>query len=58
MYQLIHHEVHKFSDARNICCNLPKNQTERPNLRVFGQNDANRIANGDDPDQTAPQGQV
>ena len=25
-----------------------------PNLRVFCQNDANGIANSDDPDQTAP----
>ena len=26
-------KVPKFSDARKICCNLPKIQTKRPNLR-------------------------
>ena len=29
-------------------------QTKRPNLRVLSQNDANGIANSEDPDQTAP----
>ena len=33
-------------------------QTKRTNLRVFCQNDANGIANSDDPDQTAPLGAV
>ena len=28
-------------------------QTKRPKLRVFYQNDANGIANSEDPDQTA-----
>ena len=28
-------KVPKFSDARNLCCNLPKIQTKRPNLKVF-----------------------
>ena len=49
------HNVPKFSDARKLCCNLPKIQTERPNLRggvccwgvFFGQNDANDIANSE-----------
>ena len=36
----------KFSEARKLCCNLPKIQTKRPNLRVFHQKDANEIANG------------
>ena len=40
------------------CCNLPKIQTKRPNLRVFRQEDANGIANSEDPDQTAPRGAV
>ena len=31
---------------------------KRPNLRVFHHKDANGIANGDDPDQTAPLGAV
>ena len=48
----------KFSDARKLCCNLPKIQTKRPNLRVFHQKDANGIANSEDPDQTAPVGAV
>ena len=37
-------KVPKFWDARILCCNLPKIQTKRPNLRVFCQNDANRMA--------------
>ena len=48
----------KFSDTRNLCCNLPKIQTKRPNLKVFHQKDANRITNSEDPDQTAPLGAV
>ena len=51
-------KVPKFSDARKLCCNLPKIQTKCPNLRVFSQEDANGIANSEDPDQTAPQGAV
>ena len=46
------------SDARKLCCNLPKIQTKRPNLRVFCKIDANGIANSEDPDQTAPLGAV
>ena len=37
-----------------ICCNLPKIQRKRPNLKVFCQKHANGIANSADPDQTAP----
>ena len=47
-----------FWTLRNICCNLPKTQTKRPNLRVFRLKDANGIANSEDPDQTAPRGAV
>ena len=47
-------KVPKFLDARKFCCNLPKTQTKRPNLRVFRQKDANGIANSEDPDQTVP----
>ena len=46
----------KFSDTRKLCCNLPKIQKKRPNLRIFCQKDANGIANSEDPDQTAPLG--
>ena len=35
-----------------------KFKAKRPNLRVFRQNDANGIANSEDPDQTAPLGAV
>ena len=55
---LAYRKVPKFSDARKLRCNLPKIQTKRPNLRVFCQNDANGIANSEDPDQTAPRGAV
>ena len=34
---------------------LQKIQAKRPKLRVFYQNEANGIANSEDPDQTAPQ---
>ena len=43
----------KIWDAINFCCKLPKIQTKRPNPRVLCQNDANGIANSEDPDQTA-----
>ena len=49
-------KVPKFSDARKLCCNVPKIQTKRPYLRVFCQKDLNEIANSEDPDQTAPLG--
>ena len=51
-------KVPKFSDARKLCCNLPKIRTKSPNLSVFSQNDSSRIANSEDPDQTAPLGAV
>ena len=38
-------KIPKFSDARKLCCNLPKIQTKRPNLRVFRQKDAPGTAN-------------
>ena len=46
----VYRKVPKFSDARKLCCNLPKIQEKRPNHRVFHQKDANGIANRDDPD--------
>ena len=51
-------KIPKFSDARKLCRNLPKIETKRPNLRVFGIKDANGMANSEDPDQTAPLGAV
>ena len=44
--------------TKKLCCNLPKIQTKRPNLRVFHQKDANGIASSEDPDETAPLGAV
>ena len=54
----IYRKVLKFSDTRKLCCNLPKIQEKRPNLRVFYQKDADGLANSEDPDQTAPLGAV
>ena len=51
-------KVPKFSDTINLCCNLPKIETKKPNLRVFRQKDANGIANSEDADQNAPLGAV
>ena len=51
-------KVPKFSDARKLCCNLPKIQKKMPSLRVFHQKDADVIANSEDPDQSAPLGAV
>ena len=51
--------VPKFSDARKLCCKLPKIQTKRPNHRIFCPKDANGIAISEDPgDKTAPRGAV
>ena len=50
----IYCKVPRFSDTRNLCCNLPKIQTKRPIVRVFHKKDANGIANIEDPGQTAP----
>ena len=46
----IYRKVPKFLDARKLGCNLPKIQTKSPNLRIFGQKDANGIAHSEDPD--------
>ena len=51
-------KVPKFFNVKKLCCNLPKIQEKRPNLRVFRQKDANEIANSKDPDQTTPLGAV
>ena len=55
---VMYRKVPKFSDAKILCCNLPKIQIKRPDLSVFCQNYANGIANSEDPDQTAPLGAV
>ena len=56
--KLAYCKVPKFLDTRKLCCNLPKIQTKRQNLRGFCQKDANGKANSEDPDQTAPRGAV
>ena len=45
-----------FRTPGKLCCNLPKIQTKRQNLRVFCPKDANGKANSEDPDQTATLG--
>ena len=34
LFVCIYHKVPKFFDARKLCCNLPKIQTKKPNLKV------------------------
>ena len=55
---MAYRKILKFLDARKLCCNQPKIQTKRPNIRVFHQRDASGIANNENPDQTAPLGAV
>ena len=55
--KMTYRKVPKILDARN-CCNSPKIQTKRPNLKVFCQKHANGIGNSEDPYQTAPLGAV
>ena len=55
---LTYRKIPKFSYTRKLCFNLRKIQTKRPKLRLFYQNDANRKARCEDPDQTAPLGAV
>ena len=50
--KIMYRKVPKFLGPRKLCCNLPKIQTKRPNLRVFRQKDANGKANSEDPDQS------
>ena len=58
MNMCVYCKAPKFWDARNVCCNLPRIQTKRPNLKIFCQNGTDGIANSEDPDQTAPLGAV
>ena len=44
-FQFTYRKVPKFWEARNLCCNLPKIQTNWPNLKGICQNGANGIAN-------------
>ena len=43
----------KFLDARKFCFIQPKIQTKGPKHKVFYQNDANGIANSEDPDRSS-----
>ena len=47
-----------YSDTQKICCNHSKIWTMWLYHRVMSPNDADRIANSVDPDQTAPLGAV
>ena len=49
-------KIPSFLEARKLCCNLPKIQTNRPNLKGILSKDANGKANSEDHDQTAPLG--
>ena len=51
-------KVPKFSDTRKLCCKQSKIQTKSFFHGVIPLNDANGIANSEDPDQTAPLGAV
>ena len=48
----------KYSDTQKICCNHSKIWTMWLHHRVMSPNDADRMANSVDPDQTAPLGAV
>ena len=48
----------KYSDTQNICCNHSKIWSMWLFHRVMSPNDADRMANSVDPDQTAPLGAV
>ena len=47
-----------FQTPKKLCGNQPKIQIKRTKLRVLRQKDAIGIANSDDPDQTAPLGDL
>ena len=53
-----YHKVPKFSDTTKLCCNHPKTGEKRFYHRVMHPKDADSIANSEDPDQTAPLGEV
>ena len=48
----------KYSDTQKICCNDSKIWTMWLYCRVMSRNDADRMANSVDTDQTAPLGAV
>ena len=50
----IYRRFPKYSDTQKICCNHSKIWTMWLYHRVMSPNDADRIANSADPDQTAP----
>ena len=54
----MYRKVPKFSNARKLCCNQSKIQTKWQNQRVFCPKYVDGMANGEDPDQTAPLGAV
>ena len=58
LLQLIYRKFPKYSDTPKICSNHSKIWTMWLYHRVMSPNDADGMANGADPDQTAPLGAV
>ena len=58
IYIYIYRKNPKISDTRNICCSHPKSWTKWLYLSGMCPEDADRMANSVDPDQTAPLGAV
>ena len=57
-WHVVYRNDPKFSDTQKICCNHSKVWTMWLYHRVMSPNDADRMANSVDPDQTAPLGAV
>ena len=53
-----YHKFPKYSDTQKICCNHSKIWTMWLYHRVMSPNDADGMANSEDPDKTAPLGAV
>ena len=50
----MYRKIPKFWDAKIFAIIYLKFKQKKPNFRELRQNDANGIANSEDPDQTAP----
>ena len=57
-YHTVYRNDPKFSDTQKICCNHSKIWIMWLCHRVMSLNDADGMANSEDPDQTAPLGAV
>ena len=54
IFDLTYHKFPKYSDTQKFCCNHSKIWTRWLYHRVMSPNNADRMANSVDPDQTAP----